>query len=438
MLNLSSADVCQSTKEKACKWDSQPCIKEGLLPLFDAACLMAEFGYGGIWETLSRDSKNEVQGFLSALDSALDEKDRLEGYHPYWWFVNGDWQNVYPVSAFLAYCERTGNGDKTYFERRERELGKATTKSLRTQSEQHEPKKDTEEAPPFDWCESDLLPSLDDECAPNEPNKTKRDEVHLFQIQKAVVRMLELCIEDFIVVGCRDGEDVIEFQEPLAQKLEEALLDSVEASEYRLRLAGYEVMNPLNVSDARKAKFPREAYYQWWKDCDHGLPCPAWFEDLRKADEATEADGAAEVCEVGIGVDNVPPPEEFPPSKPEELPGNGGMEVVPGVTVSDLRSMLDCNSPMYCPRLLAAILTKIEVMPDEKKDKDGFIRLPPVKESDYKNEVGKVALKRLESLGVVNCVDGSRKPSPAKGDASAVARVLWRTLDGKNGRPKNL
>ena len=41
------------------------------------------------------------------------------------------------------------------------------------------------------------------------------------------------------------------------------------------------------------------------------------------------------------------------------------MEVVPGVTVGNLRAMIDEKSSAYCPRLLAAIQTKIALMPRE-------------------------------------------------------------------------
>ena len=288
-----------------------------------------------------------------------------------------------------------------------------------------------EDCIPVGWTDADLCPSLLVEEKPDEPDASVLEEVEVYSIQDAVVWMLGLDW-DYLCIDRWNGEETYLFEDEVELKLKQALLDSVEVGEYRLSFAGYEFRNPFNAYDADKAKFPREAYYQWWKDCDHGLPCPAWFEDLRKTDEA------AEVCEADIEVDNVPPPEELSPLKTEELPDIGCMEVVPGVAVSDLRAMLDCNSPMYCPRLLAAILTKIEIMPDEKKDKDGIVRLHPNKESLYNAEVKRKAMELLESLGVVSCTDKSRDPSPAKGDAIAVSRVLWRTLDGKNGRPKNL
>ena len=271
----------------------------------------------------------------------------------------------------------------------------------------------------------------------------QRSKDLLFTVEHAVSNMLASELPHLHAMGFDDEEEFDdqrsgEFFLRLTPLLEEAIRSSIVCEEHLMILKGFEFPNPFGLIDIAYAKFPREAYYQWWKDDPHGLPCPAWFDDLRKDGEATEADGAAEVCEADIEVDNVPPPEELSPLKPEELPDNGCVEVVPGVTVSDLRAMLDCNSPMYCPRLLAAILTKIDVMPDEQKDNDGLIRLPLVKEQQYREEVKDAAKEHLKALGVISCTDKSRDPSPADGDCCAVERVLRRTLNSKNGRPKNL
>ena len=122
--------------------------------------------------------------------------------------------------------------------------------------------------------------------------------------------------------------------------------------------------------------------------------------------------------------------------KPNDENDFAGLEIVPGVTVADLRAMLDSSSPMYCPRLLAAILTKIEIMPREEKDSKGFTELPVTKESKYKKTVAEESVKHLTSVGVFSCNDGSKNPAPAKEDSLNVCRILWRTLDGQNGHPK--
>ena len=440
MIELSSG-VWDSTRKKAGKWASQPCVKEGLLTLFDAACMMSSEGYGGIFDTCSKDTQADINGYFEALKSEIHMQGGvLEGYPPVQRYVNGREQDVFPVAAFLAYCNRTGTGDDRYFSRRVDELG-GKDAGCGIQKERPTESRPTAargmsspDVVPFEWRDSDLFPSLIAEDVPDEPDASVLDTVELYDVDHAVINMLSLDPN-----RCRDRWGLgYEFKDQLSARLREELMGSVEEGEYCFRLAGYTFRNPLNAYESWQAAFPRDAYYQWWKDDQRGLPCPAWFDDLRKAEEATEADEAAEVCEADIEVDNVPPAKELSPLKTEELPDIGCMEVVPGVAVSDLRAMLDCNSPMYCPRLLAAILTKIEIMPDEKKDKDGIVRLHPNKESLYNAEVKRKAMELLESLGVVSCTDKSRDPSPAKGDAIAVSRVLWRTLDGKNGRPKNL
>ena len=70
-------------------------------------------------------------------------------------------------------------------------------------------------------------------------------------------------------------------------------------------------LNPFNAFEKLEAKFPREAYYEWWKANPNGLPCPAWFDDLRKADEAAEADKSAvddnsdQAFRLGYGADEL-------------------------------------------------------------------------------------------------------------------------------------
>ena len=149
-----------------------------------------------------------------------------------------------------------------------------------------------EDCIPFGWTDADLCPSLLVEEKPDEPDASELEEVEMYLIQDAVVWMLGLNWCDLYIDNF-GGEETYIFEDEVERKLEKALLDSVEVGEYRLRLAGYEFRNPFNAYGANKAKFPREAYYQWWKDCDHGLPCPAWFEDLRKADESAAADQSA-------------------------------------------------------------------------------------------------------------------------------------------------
>lgn len=100
MLDLSGPDVWPSTIAKVGEWSRQPCVREGFLTLFDAACLMAAEGYGGIFETCSKATQNEILGLNEALERSVDDRRALEGYLPVNRFVNGEYQDVYPLIAF--------------------------------------------------------------------------------------------------------------------------------------------------------------------------------------------------------------------------------------------------------------------------------------------------------------------------------------------------
>lgn len=266
----------------------------------------------------------------------------------------------------------------------------------------------------------------------------QRNKELLFSVEHAVLNMVgsELPnLHDFGFLNeespeCDwdDDERQAEFFEQLKSRLEDAVLSSIIHQDHCMVLMGFEFPNPFGLIHITYAKFPREAYYQWWKADPHGLPCPAWFDDLRKADEALEADKCNDEADERQGAQ---------PLAEDQVSGTSVKEIVPGVTVDDIRAMLDKDSPAYCPRLLAAVMTKIAIMPREEKDAQGFAELPAVKESAYKNAVEKESAKHLKSVGVVSCNDGGKNRDPAKGDIASVCRILWRTLDGKNGRPKN-
>ena len=100
-------------------------------------------------------------------------------------------------------------------------------------------------------------------------------------------------------------------------------------------------------------------------------------------------------------------------------------EIVPGITVGDVRTMIDANSPAYCPRLLAAIQTKKDLMPNEALMEN---------ESAYNRMAKRKAIPILMQLGVEN---PKEKGKPADLDVNAVGRVLCRTRKKLEGRPKN-
>lgn len=105
------------------------------------------------------------------------------------------------------------------------------------------------------------------------------------------------------------------------------------------------------------------------------------------------------------------------------------LEIIPGVTVGDMRRMLDEKSPAYCPRLLAAIKTKIGLMPREQE--------VLTQESVYGRFARRESVRFLKELGVVNTKDKSKDPAPATEDEKAVARILGREKARTQGRPNN-
>lgn len=135
MLDLSGPDVWPSTIAKVGEWSRQPCVREGFLTLFDAACLMAAEGYGGIFETCSKATQNEILGLNEALERSVDDRRALEGYLPVNRFVNGEYQDVYPLIAFKHWAERTGYGDRRYFAKAAAPGGSAPTGGVPSEGE---------------------------------------------------------------------------------------------------------------------------------------------------------------------------------------------------------------------------------------------------------------------------------------------------------------
>lgn len=120
----------------------------------------------------------------------------------------------------------------------------------------------------------------------------------------------------------------------------------------------------------------------------------------------------------------------------ECLPTEESIEVVSGISIGDLRRMLVDSSSNYCPRLLAAIQTKKELIPSEAS------RLDPEHEKAYQGEAEKIATDKMKALGVGNPKYGQPTPSGephkkiATQDIKAISRVLVRTHEMPDGRPK--
>ena len=143
MLDLSGPDVRPSTRAKAGKWAQQPYVVAGYLSLFDAACMMAGEGYGGIFDDCSQATRDEIFGFLEALNISVEEGGgTLEGYPPVQRYVAdslaggaGRHQDVYPLIAFRNWVERTGCGDGRYFAKAAAPGGSAPTGGVPSEGE---------------------------------------------------------------------------------------------------------------------------------------------------------------------------------------------------------------------------------------------------------------------------------------------------------------
>lgn len=143
MLDLSGPDVRPITRAKAGKWAQQPYVVAGYLSLFDAACMMAGEGYGGIFYDCSQATRDEIFGFLEALNISVEEGGgTLEGYPPVQRYVAdslaggaGRHQDVYPLIAFRNWVERTGHGDGRYFAKAAAPGGSAPTGGVPSEGE---------------------------------------------------------------------------------------------------------------------------------------------------------------------------------------------------------------------------------------------------------------------------------------------------------------
>ena len=101
----------------------------------------------------------------------------------------------------------------------------------------------------------------------------------------------------------------------------------------RVGLAGHWKDNPFNLFKPYEVWFPKEAYLSWWNQKPRGMTLPKWFSDI-----AQEPNKDAEKTVIQ--------------PKPEVL---NDQTIVDGLTVADVRAMLDKCNPRYRPELHAAL-----------------------------------------------------------------------------------
>lgn len=180
-------------------------------------------------------------------------------------------------------------------------------------------------------------------------------------------------------------------------------------------LEGYESINEFQCN-FEILKFPVEAFISYL--LSENLPIPECWQEKASAMVASQQNDAQESPSRGLNE-----------VSPNGL-ANDGDEIAEGVTVADIRAMIDPKAPTYCPRLLASILTKKELMPKEA------VLLK--RETVYKAKAKDCSVTYLRKLGVINGNEKNKfeNPEPSNEDIKAVARILCRTPDYGNGRPR--
>lgn len=190
---------------------------------------------------------------------------------------------------------------------------------------------------PFGVYESDMAETVE----PLKAADGKKES--LFTVQGAVVRMLDLN-EDELWRDEWQGKTFFRF-EGLSGALEAELMRFVDSGYYCYTFMGEESPNPFNYGDAEDARFSRSAFYRWWKENPNGLPCPKWFDDLRRADESKQR-----------GVNQSPVECVFElPEEPEECPP-WGWSVPPPDDCWEVEHSDECRE-IEAPKVPAAALS---------------------------------------------------------------------------------
>lgn len=103
----------------------------------------------------------------------------------------------------------------------------------------------------------------------------------------------------------------------------------------KIGLAGYWEDNPFNICKPYEAWFPQEAYLAWWNLKPRGMPLPQWFSELPDKETVDNCD-----CE----------------KSKQTIQAPDDQMIVEGLTVANVRAMLDKNNPRYRKELHAAVM----------------------------------------------------------------------------------
>lgn len=191
-----------------------------------------------------------------------------------------------------------------------------------------------------------------------------------------------------------------------------------ESYENGATLCGFESIDP--AERFADLTFPREAYVAWLRM--RNLPLPEAWAHLDAEPQPAEIPEQADNAEM----DSPPPSRAF---EPED-----GYEVVPGVSLGDLRALLDERNEgsTFRPLLLAAIKSAIGIAKMQEEVPEGSTFL-----HHYNKGVPTAETEiRRNELAALGCWDPlSKAHRVSKADMDRVEQVLRLARCKKNGAP---
>lgn len=231
------------------------------------------------------------------------------------------------------------------------------------------------------------------------------EKQELFTIPEAVINFFGLRAEDWLRPYGFGDETYYCFEgDTLALAMEQQLISDTKKvkSEYACYLGGVRATNPFNAYEVIEVKFPKLAFYNWWREDHRGLEAPKWFDDF--------------LSDTGL--------QEASAHSPNNVSNEVEIEVIEGLTVGELRSYLKEDSPEYLPRLLAVLMAKKAVIQKRNlTDKDGF-RKYGTRRNSLKALAEEEVKKALEGVGIEKSVTL---------DTTSVARILVKEKYPNNG-----
>lgn len=232
------------------------------------------------------------------------------------------------------------------------------------------------------------------------------EKQELFTIPEAVINFFGLRAEDWLRPYGFGDETYYCFEgDTLALAMEQQLISDTKKvkSEYACYLGGVRATNPFNAYEVIEVKFPKLAFYNWWREDHRGLEAPKWFDDF--------------LSDTGL--------QEASAHSPNNVSNEVEIEVIEGLTVGELRSYLKEDSPEYLPRLLAVLRAKQKIIKErDSKDADG-LKMYGNPNNPLKMLAENLVKEELKKVGMDKVTDVDKK---------YVSRILLKELNPPNGQ----